>query len=288
VPVLASVASLVVGMVLGALLFRHRGGGESASAVTPAAAKCPEPAPREIVLPPVTAGTPDAGAEAASATSDAGAAVAEIAADAGATAPAPADAPGALGKGACAMRVESLPPGALLTVDGKDVGKAPVEITGAPCDAPVGIDARYERFDDWHGEVTLVADKHVKVMASLRRPHVDVEITSSPPGATVLLYGRAAGKTPLKTQVSAYVRTPVKLQLGGYKDYDTAVVYKPGSAQRLAATLEKAPKGFHPLPLAPGGKPGTTTPGTTTPGKPGTTVPSKPATTPSKPAGKTK
>jgi hypothetical protein len=258
VPALASAMSLVIGMVLGALLFGG-GGGDKQSAAAPPAPQCPEcpaavAAPAPVPTPPA-AESADAGVEA----------VASAGADAGsATGPAP-DAPDApptasaagpnLGRGACSMKIQSLPRGAIITVDGVELGAAPLEVSGAPCDTALAVEARFERFELWRREVTLTAEKPRKVMASLRRPRVEVQITSTPPGAVVTIAGKPAGKTPLKAEVPAYVKTSVKIAMAGYKDYDTTVSYKPGKGQALAATLEKAPKGGTTVPSKPAGKP---------------------------------
>jgi hypothetical protein len=279
VPLLASVASLAVGMVLGALMFRNKAEPPPAAS---SALVCPEPAaPAAAVIPPV----PEAAADAA-------AAVAELEADAAAAAAPPepgepaAPAGISLGGGACRMRVESLPKGAVIVVDGRDLGAAPLDLIDAACDAKIVVEAQFDRFDPWRREVTLTADKPGKVVASLRRPRVELTVTSTPSGALVTIAGKPAGKTPLKVQVPAYVKTSVKIGMTGFKDHDVAVAPKAIKPQQVTATLEKLPRG-------PGGKlkPGGTTPvkpGATTPVKPGATKPgTKPATTaPAKPGAK--
>jgi hypothetical protein len=198
--------------------------------------------------------------------------------------------PNDLAMGECHARLDSLPRGATMSVNGRELGPSPMDVTGLPCDAPISFEARFERFEPWKRELTLSATKPGKIMASLRRPQVAVEISSTPPGALVTIGGKPAGKTPLKVEVNAFVKNPVKIALLGFKDFDTVVIYKPGKAQALVATLEKLPKTKVPLPFRPGaggagGAPSApkTPTGTAPGGKPAAATPAKPGAAPTSP-----
>jgi hypothetical protein len=224
VPALASAGSLALGVVLGAVLF---GGNVSPPAREPV-----------LVAPVPCLAPPDAGVVAEVVTPDAGV-VAVVAPDAG-----PPPPPGAidLGQGACLARVESLPPRAHLSLAGRELGIGPVDVIGVPCDEPVVVEARLEKWEPFRRQVTFRADRPGRFVASLRRIQVEVALTSSPPGALVTLGGKPAGKTPLRARVNAFVRTSVKLSMAGYKEVDTQLVARPGKASDLAVTLERLPK----------------------------------------------
>jgi hypothetical protein len=255
-PAALSAASLVLGILLGALIFGGGSGGgkkdkdpkdpkqeASAAPTTP----CPEvkcPAPATAVVPAVGANA-DAGAAAATNAADAGgAAVVAVVgggADAGvAVGPATPTGP-SLGLGNCSVHIESYPTGAKLTIDGHDAGTTPADVSGAPCDTDVTVSLTKDRFDPYEKKLKLVESPKApqKLVAAMRHPLTSLAVTSTPPGATVTINGRAVGKTPINTQVFVYLRTPVKVTLAGYKDWNGSVAPIAKDPQKLAATLEK-------------------------------------------------
>jgi hypothetical protein len=186
---------------------------------------------------------------------DAGAALAVVTPDAAPAAlpvPVPLPAPAGardLGLGTCAATVDSLPPKARLKVGGTEVGIAPAELAGLPCDTPVAVEAYLDKWEPYNRKATFSVDKK-SFVASLRRVQVEIAVSSTPPGALVLLAGKPAGKTPLRTRVNGFVKTTVKLSMAGYREVDTQLVARPGQKSDVAVTLEKLPRTGKP-PLAP-------------------------------------
>jgi hypothetical protein len=82
-----------------------------------------------------------------------------------------------------------------------------------------------------------VTTRNVSAPASNRGGLVSIE--SRPPGAHVMLDGRAIGTTPMTlSDVTAGSHT-VSLDLPGYRRWTTAVQILPGERNRVAASLER-------------------------------------------------
>jgi hypothetical protein len=237
IPVLASAATFVVGITLGALIFGGGGGDK------------PAPEPAAAVSPPPPAPCPEPAAQpAAAAAAEPAVASAAPAEEAPAEAPAAAEAPGAaapapggLGMGECTARVTSSPSGAAISVDGTPAGTTPTELTGLKCGEPVTVAVAKDRFEPWEKKVSFVAGKGGKVSASLKRPQVKLTVTSTPAGAVVSVGDRPVGKTPVNADVSAYVKSEVTVTLAGYKPFAQSINPKPGKPVKIVAALEKEP-----------------------------------------------
>ena len=66
-----------------------------------------------------------------------------------------------------------------------------------------------------------------------------IQVVSRPAGAEVVLDGRVIGRTPLSIgEVAAGTHT-IRLELPGFQRWETTVDLKPGSSQRVAASLEQ-------------------------------------------------
>jgi hypothetical protein len=253
IPALASAISLVVGILLGALIFGGGGGGgggEDEKKTASVADNAVAP-----VCPPSEGGA-DAGAGAIASSAgapDAGEKIAEApeaAPDAGAAVGPPED-PGGIrlaSGGECALAITSSPSGAEVTVAGEAVGATPkrrkqtLDVGGVPCDEKVVVTAAKDPYEDYRKEVVASPGKPLKVAIALKPPKVKLEVTSTPPGAAVTVNGKAAGKTPTTASVPAFSRAKVSVSLSGYKPYESTVTPKSTKTVKVAATLEKEKK----------------------------------------------
>ncbi|MDI6791462.1 MAG: PEGA domain-containing protein [bacterium] len=95
------------------------------------------------------------------------------------------------------ITVASEPSSASVYLDGKIIGSTPLSKTVAP--GRYTIVVRKEGFEDWSGEVTLSEDEKKSIKAELK-PVIEygkIQVTSSPPGASVYLDGEKKGSTPI-------------------------------------------------------------------------------------------
>ena len=93
------------------------------------------------------------------------------------------------------LLIKTQPEGALVKVNGKDVGTAPVTLE----DVPVGDHEIVAIKDNLRASthVTIVPKAVERVELLLQTPPVEIRLTSEPPEATVLINGEAVGQTPM-------------------------------------------------------------------------------------------
>lgn len=137
--------------------------------------------------------------------------------------------------GQCEIAVVSRPDNAVVRIDGKRVGKTPLE-KALPCGrVEVSVDRAR-----WVGErrrVRLEPGKRTEVRVALSRPQVKLWILSMPPNATVWVRGRRVGKTPIKVDVRAYERSAVKIRKRGYETWRQRI--RPTGKKTLKVRLRK-------------------------------------------------
>lgn len=138
------------------------------------------------------------------------------------------------------LRVESVPPGAQVRVNGEPRGRTPLDLDALPFGAyEVRIDRRgYESqrlqvslsAESPRGELSLTLERRVP-------PRGTADFVSTPPGATVRIDGRRVGKAPLSGVSLTEGRHPVEMSLDGHHDWSGSVEVVAGRRARTAATL---------------------------------------------------
>ena len=95
------------------------------------------------------------------------------------------------------IAVNTDPPGAMVAIDGRDVGESPVEIKNASRGKHV-ISARMRGFVQREKEVDLKYGEELSVFLRMRKKEAVFSVFSFPSGADVFLDGKKVGVTPLK------------------------------------------------------------------------------------------
>jgi hypothetical protein len=136
-------------------------------------------------------------------------------------APAPTTAPPPAAEEAqVELAIATRPNGALVSVDGKPAGSAPLRVQVAPGPHQVVVTrARYEKL------VTEVAAPG-RVDLPLARPTATLAVTSSSGGAEVRVRGASSGKTPFRAELAAYKSYEVQVSSGG-KTWKKKIYLKP-------------------------------------------------------------
>ena len=138
------------------------------------------------------------------------------------------------------VRFEVPAPGRL-SVDGKEIGPVPGEFELAPGKHSIALVA--ERYQPYAGEIDVEgAGKAQRVAPQLTPNWADVNVTSEPAGAQVLVNGEERGLTPLTTQVLAG-NHPIELRLEGFKPWATDVQVKAGEPLSLGPVKLGLPDG---------------------------------------------
>ena len=135
-----------------------------------------------------------------------------------------------------ALKVSSIPPGASLWLNGKQVGKTPYLEKNLKT-GQHQILVRLDGYDDFPSRVHVDAGQTTEVNAVLPELFGGLHIQSEPTGAEVFLNGQRAGATPYvkeKMKIDSY---NIVLKKEGYRNYSTSVTLKPKQTERIAGTL---------------------------------------------------
>jgi hypothetical protein len=137
------------------------------------------------------------------------------------------------------MLVVTQPPDAELKVDGKVVrakGSSSIYLGEVPADTQLVVEASAPGFKPARQAVRLSAgDKPTEVQLRLEPDTFEVDVQSSPSGATIVVAGEALGQTPKLVRVPSGV-TQVSLKLRCYDEVDVRVAPK---ANRVNERLKK-------------------------------------------------
>jgi len=120
-----------------------------------------------------------------------------------------------VGKGPCRMTVLTTPAGATVQLDGAAIGPAPLSIDG-PCERR-RLNLTHPRYQPVTRWVTPSAGSPETVDVALTRPTHTVMVVTQPPGATVLIEGRLAGKSPTSVQIMGFQSISLTVEKNGYK-----------------------------------------------------------------------
>lgn len=157
----------------------------------------------------------------------------------------------AKGSRAATLTVSCDVKGAVAFVDGISVGPADGrEVTLMAGKVQVAVEAPdHHRFE----QAIALKKKATEALTATLKPRVyegTLTVTTDPPGATVLIAGQAAGKTPLEGHRLTVGKHFVELSLAGHDAFIRNVKIERDQASELHAVLEKAASAV-PAPAAP-------------------------------------
>ncbi len=134
------------------------------------------------------------------------------------------------------VRLSSVPAGAAVAVEGKPMGKTPIELELSAGTHAIEISA--ERHKSWRGLVEVVAGMPV-TLPEVRLEPADgrLAIRSQPPGASVLVNGRYAGLTPVEVEVGPGREHDIQLSKAGYERAGRNVTLASGEVRGLEVQL---------------------------------------------------
>ena len=136
--------------------------------------------------------------------------------------------------------VESEPTGAVIFVDGKDVGKTPKVITGiSPGKHEVEI--RLEGYDSCLQVMKIKNGKETLFSTTLQRKKGSLMIISNPSNAVIYIQGKKSGKTPCTITELNPGNYTVDLVLDNYQTWSEKAVIVPGEKINIKAVLQEKP-----------------------------------------------
>jgi formylglycine-generating enzyme required for sulfatase activity len=137
------------------------------------------------------------------------------------------------------VALNSIPPGADVTVDGRAAGRTPLEmeLASGPHEVVVSAEGR----KPWRGRVEVAAGQPL-ALPEIRLEPADgrLAIRSTPPGASVLIGKRYAGRTPLEIDAPPGRTLQVQLTKEGYETASRSATVAGGETQSL--TVELVPR----------------------------------------------
>ena len=139
------------------------------------------------------------------------------------------------------LKVSSEPPGASVTVDGKDKGKTPLtvkEVTFGKHEVAVRLGG-HEKFLK---TVNVNSDKALEVSAKLVELPGAITITSVPQGAKLKINGKVNGETPTTVNGLEAGEYTITLSLDGYQVLQDKVKVKAGEESKPEFRLSAIPK----------------------------------------------
>ncbi len=144
-----------------------------------------------------------------------------------------------------ALRVETTPPGATISVNGEPRGSAPVDLT----DLAVGnyeVRAELKGYDAKAQTVAIVeSSPRAQVSLALTRSAPvtgSVEIVSEPAGASVAVDGTRGGQTPIADLKLRPGSHSLEIAAEGYEPWTGSVDVEAGKKARVEAVLREIPK----------------------------------------------
>jgi hypothetical protein len=141
--------------------------------------------------------------------------------------------------GGCAFDVASTPKGAEILLDKSVIGTTPTKLT-LPCDVEHRLSFRKQRYVSLERRYTPTeAGKPLRV--SLARPTYLVKVSSTPPGATVLVGGRSQGVTPTTIRLPVNETSTLTFTKEGFTSVTQKVTPKQNN-ESVSTSLKRAPR----------------------------------------------
>lgn len=138
------------------------------------------------------------------------------------------------------IRVESIPRGAEVTIDGRYVGTTPNTFTVNEGSRTVVVSA--SGYDDYRTNVNVRANQSTTVSARLsERPaprEADITFDTNPRGADVYVDGRYVGTSPMTMRGMSAGSHTVEFRLSGYERYSTNFTVRAGENRTVDARLQ--------------------------------------------------
>lgn len=134
------------------------------------------------------------------------------------------------------LKVVSTVPEATVFIDGAAVGQVPQEKRVSAGEHPVVV--RLEGYKQFEQTVRVDPGKTTTIQAELKAVG-RVRVLSTPVGATVILNGLVAGKTPLDTEIEVG-ETVVRIEHPGYNAFEQTLTVQGGKTETLSRELAVA------------------------------------------------
>jgi hypothetical protein len=141
------------------------------------------------------------------------------------------------------LDVQTIPSGAVIKVDGKEVGTSPLKAPLTMIPGVHVIEASLLGYDIGNQQVTLVSGVDKSVTITLQVPKSSLTIAADQPGAVVSLNGREIGFTPITVPVTLDAGLhSVSMKKEGFEPTQQEIELKVGENKSIQFMLKPLPK----------------------------------------------
>jgi hypothetical protein len=127
------------------------------------------------------------------------------------------------------LRVETVPPGAEISINGQTEGKSPLVLNNLRVADEYVVSASLPNFDPRQETITLLPDTTSRILITLAGVRVDLGVSTSPPGAEVLLDGARAGVSPLTLSDLPVGEHDLVARLRGFMEAESTISLRESS-----------------------------------------------------------
>ncbi len=139
------------------------------------------------------------------------------------------------------LEVDSIPPGALVTIADQEQGPAP-RSARVTANRPVRVKLALAGYLPYEGEYQVKPNTIVIVREKLVAAPAELVVDSVPTGAQVTLGGAVIGTTPLKQPVPAQAKAELVLTKAGFEPLRFTIDLEAGKPTTVSKELKAAPK----------------------------------------------
>jgi hypothetical protein len=136
------------------------------------------------------------------------------------------------------LKVDSVPQGATVLLDGEPVGQTPCTLS-AVLEGKRELLVHKSGFDAYRESLQVAPRTEITRNIALAESPASLDLDSEPSGADVFLDGKLVGKTPLKLGGILAGQHTMRLSLRKYSPLEKEVALEPGKVWTFVAKLEK-------------------------------------------------
>jgi formylglycine-generating enzyme required for sulfatase activity len=134
------------------------------------------------------------------------------------------------------IKVNAIPEGATVSVDGNEMGKSPASVEADSGVRRVTISA--PNLKTWESSVVVKAGETLPIgPITLGQPDAELTLRSNPSGAEITIDGTYRGRTPLTLDLAASINHDIVTTLPGHTNWTKTVFAEPGKKIPLEAKL---------------------------------------------------
>jgi hypothetical protein len=138
------------------------------------------------------------------------------------------------------VRLESEPTGAMIFIDGENIGNTPKVMTGI-CPGKHEVEISLDGYDPYVQKIKIKVGKESALTATLQRKKGSLVLNSDPSNATIYIQGKKSGRTPKTITELNSGNYTVDVMLNEYQKWSENADIVPGEETTINAVLQKMP-----------------------------------------------